>query len=68
MAINNLGDAAGASYMGNIKNYLVSWDYVISIFAIAAIIMLILLFFMNTEQHLLKVNQLENNQKKKKKV
>jgi PAT family beta-lactamase induction signal transducer AmpG len=61
MAINNLGDAAGASYMGNIKNYLVSWDYVISIFAIAAIIMLILLFFMNTEQHLLKVNQLENN-------
>lgn len=60
MAINNLGDAAGAAYMGNIKNYLVSWDYVISIFAVAAIIMLILLFFMNTEKHLLEVKQFES--------
>lgn len=60
MAINNLGNAVGASYLGEIKSYLVSWEYVILVYAVAAIIMLTLLTFMNTEKHLLSVNRLEN--------
>jgi MFS transporter, PAT family, beta-lactamase induction signal transducer AmpG len=61
MAINNLGRATGAGYLGEIKTFLVSWEYVILIYAVVAIIMMILITFMNTEKHLLRVSELENN-------
>jgi MFS transporter, PAT family, beta-lactamase induction signal transducer AmpG len=61
MAINNLGRATGAGYLGQIKNFLVAWEYVILVYAVVAIIMLILLNFMNTEKHLFSVKKLENN-------
>lgn len=60
MAINNLGRAAGAGYLGEIKTFLVSWEYVILVYAVSSIIMLTLLTFMNTEKHLLSVSQLES--------
>jgi hypothetical protein len=56
-----LGRAAGAGYLGEIKNFLVAWEYVILVYAAVAIIMLVLLNFMNTEKHLLSVGRLENN-------
>lgn len=61
MAINNLGRAAGAGYLGEIKNLLVSWEYVILVYAVAAVIMLMLLAAMNTKKHVLSVHLLENN-------
>jgi PAT family beta-lactamase induction signal transducer AmpG len=60
MAINNLGRAVGAGYLGEIKNFLVAWEYVILVYAAVAILMLILLTLMNTEKHLLSVGRLEN--------
>lgn len=60
MAINNLGRATGAGYLGEIKSFFGSWEYVILVYAAASIIMLTLLTFMNTEKHLLSVNRLEN--------
>jgi PAT family beta-lactamase induction signal transducer AmpG len=60
MAINNLGRAAGAGYLGEIKTFLVSWEYVILVYVVSSVIMLTLLTFMNTEKHLLSVNRLEN--------
>lgn len=62
MAISNLGRATGAGFLGELKNYLVLWEYVILVYAVAAIIMLVLLFGMNTEKHLLKISQLEEIQ------
>ncbi|HSN49491.1 MAG TPA: MFS transporter [Flavobacterium sp.] len=60
MAISNLGRAAGAGYLGEIKNYFVAWEYVFLVFAVTAILMLSLLTFIKTEKHLLSVNRLEN--------
>jgi PAT family beta-lactamase induction signal transducer AmpG len=60
MAIANLGRATGAGFLGEIKEYLVSWEYVILTYTIAAIIMFVLLMGMNTEKHLLNVSLLEN--------
>lgn len=59
MAINNLGRATGAGYLGEIKTLFVSWEYVILVYAAVSIIMLILLAFINTEKHLLSVSILE---------
>lgn len=61
MAINNLGRAAGAGYLGEIKTFFVAWEYVILIYVAASIIMLMLLAFINTEKHLLSISKLENN-------
>ncbi|WP_395050383.1 MFS transporter [Flavobacterium sp.] len=61
MAIGNLGRAAGAGYLGEIKTSLVEWEYVILVYTGSAIIMLMLVIFIKTEKHLLRVNQLENN-------
>lgn len=61
MAISNLGRATGAGFLGEIKDYFVSWDYVILTYAISAIIMLTLLFGMNTKKHLFKISLLEDN-------
>ena len=60
MAISNLGRAAGAGYLGEIKNYFVAWEYVFLVFAVTAILMLVLLTFVKTKKHLLRVNLLDN--------
>lgn len=61
MAISNLGRAAGAGYLGFFKEYLISWEYVILIYAVTSIIMLLLLRYMNFNKHLASVDILENS-------
>ena len=61
MAINNIGRAAGAGFLGEIKSFFQTWEYVILIYAGVALIMLILLNIMNTKKHLLSVGILEEN-------
>jgi PAT family beta-lactamase induction signal transducer AmpG len=60
MAINNIGVAAGASFLGFLKDYLHTWEYVILVYAVAALIMFLLLLKMNTKNHVLKVDLLES--------
>ncbi|HWR94997.1 MAG TPA: hypothetical protein VN192_07335 [Flavobacterium sp.] len=60
MAINNIGVAAGASFLGFLKDYLHTWEYIILIYAVAALIMFLLLIKMNTKNHVLKVDLLES--------
>lgn len=60
MAISNLGRAAGAGYLGEIKTLFVEWEYVFLVYTGSAIIMLTLVIFIKTEKHLLSVNRLEN--------
>lgn len=60
MAIYNLGRALGASSLGEIKNYLVAWDYVILVYTLSALIVLSLLAFMRTKRHRELVGHLEN--------
>lgn len=60
MAICNLGRAAGAGYLGEIKTLLVEWENVILVYTCSAFIMLMLVIFIKTEKHLLSVNKLEN--------
>jgi len=61
MAISNLGRAIGAGYLGVFKDFLVKWEYVILIYAVASIIMFVLLRCMNFNKHLTSVEMLENN-------
>jgi len=61
MAISNLGRAIGAGYLGVFKDFLVKWEYVILIYAVASIIMFVLLRYMNFNKHLTSVEMLENN-------
>ena len=58
MAISNLGLAAGAAIMGQLKIFL-NWEYVILSYIIFAITMLVLLRFINFEKHQTKVEELE---------
>ena len=60
MAISNLGRATGAGFLGEIKTFLVEWEYVILVYTASAMIMLLLVVFLKTEKHLLRVNMLEN--------
>ncbi len=62
MAISNLGRAAGAGYLGTIKEIFTAWEYVIGVYAVAAMIMLFLISRMNPKNHLLSVGILENRQ------
>jgi len=59
MAISNLGRATGAGFLGEIKAYFISWEYVILVHTIAAVFMLTLLAGMNTKKHLLSLGILE---------
>ena len=61
MAISNLGRAAGAAYLGFFKDILVKWEYVFLVYTLVALIMLILIRFMNFKKHLVSVEVLENN-------
>jgi PAT family beta-lactamase induction signal transducer AmpG len=60
MAISNLGLAAGAAIMGQLKLVL-DWEYVILSYIVFAIIMLVLLRFINFEKHQTRVEELELN-------
>jgi len=62
MAISNLGRATGAGYLGKIKEIFSGWEYVILVYAVAAMIMLFLISRMNTKKHVLSVGILENRQ------
>jgi PAT family beta-lactamase induction signal transducer AmpG len=58
MAISNLGLAAGAAVMGQLKGFL-DWEYVILAYIIFAVAMLILMRFINFESHQKRVDELE---------
>jgi PAT family beta-lactamase induction signal transducer AmpG len=60
MAISNLGRATGAGFLGELKEFLLGWEFVILVYAAAAFIMLLLLTRMNTKRHLLSIGILEN--------
>ncbi len=61
MAISNIGAAFGASILGVLKEYLINWEYVIFIFAIAAVFMFLFIRKINFDSHLFKVENLELN-------
>ena len=58
MAISNLGLAAGAAVMGQLKGFL-DWEYVILIYVLFAFVMLVLIRFINFEKHQERVDELE---------
>jgi MFS transporter, PAT family, beta-lactamase induction signal transducer AmpG len=60
MAINNMGIASGAGFLGFLKDHLHAWEYVILVYAVAALIMFLLLLKMNTKNHAFKVDLLES--------
>ncbi|MFD1314639.1 MFS transporter [Namhaeicola litoreus] len=59
MAISNLGRATGAGFLGEIKHFFTTWEFVISVYALAAVIMLFFISKVNTKTHLLSVGILE---------
>jgi len=59
MAISNLGLAAGAALMGQLKGFL-DWEYVILSYIIFAVVMLVLIRFINFEKHQCRVDELES--------
>jgi len=58
MAISNLGLAAGAALLGPLKD-LFNWEYVILSYIVFAVVMLVLIRFINFEKHQKRVDQLE---------
>jgi PAT family beta-lactamase induction signal transducer AmpG len=58
MAISNLGLAAGAAIMGQLKE-MFNWEYVILTYIVFASVMLILIRFINFEKHQKRVDELE---------
>jgi PAT family beta-lactamase induction signal transducer AmpG len=58
MAISNLGLAAGAAIMGQLKGFL-DWEFVILAYIFFAAVMLILMRFINFERHQKRVDELE---------
>ncbi|HCY75544.1 MAG TPA: hypothetical protein DHV28_06450 [Ignavibacteriales bacterium] len=58
MAISNLGLAAGAALMGQLKGFL-DWQFVILTYVFFAGIMLVLIRFINFEKHQTRVGELE---------
>lgn len=66
MAISNLGRATGAGFLGEIKQFFSTWEFVIAVYAVAALIMLFLISKVNTKTHLLSVSILEKQQHLKK--
>lgn len=59
MAIYNLGNAAGAAIIGRIRHYF-DWNFTILFFSILAFIAMIVVRFIQIDQHLQQVNDLEN--------
>jgi len=58
MAISNLGLAAGAALMGQLKGFF-EWEYVILAYVLFAGLMLVLMRFINFEKHQVRVDELE---------
>ena len=58
MAISNLGLAAGAALMGQLKGFL-DWEFVILAYIFFAGVMLVLIRFINFEKHQRRVDELE---------
>jgi len=58
MAISNLGLAAGAALMGQLKGFL-DWEFVILAYIIFAGVILVLIRFINFEKHQRRVDELE---------
>jgi PAT family beta-lactamase induction signal transducer AmpG len=58
MAISNLGLAAGAALMGQLKGFL-DWQFVILSYVLFACVMLVLVRFINFKNHQLRVEALE---------
>jgi PAT family beta-lactamase induction signal transducer AmpG len=58
MAVSNLGLAAGAALMGQLKNFLV-WEHVLLAYIVFAAVMLVLIRFIHFEKHTKRVDELE---------
>lgn len=61
MAISNLGLAAGAAIMGQLKGFF-DWEYVILAYIVFALVMLVLIRFIHFENHQIRVDELEAGQ------
>ncbi|MBK9096585.1 MAG: MFS transporter [bacterium] len=59
MAISNLGLAAGAAVMGQLKGFF-EWEYVMLAYILFAGIMLVLMRFINFDKHQARVEELED--------
>jgi PAT family beta-lactamase induction signal transducer AmpG len=59
MAISNLGLAAGAALLGPLKGFF-NWEYVILAYIIFAVVMLVLIRFINFEKHQGRVDELDS--------
>ena len=59
MAISNLGRATGAGFLGELKHFFTTWEFVIAVYAVAALIMLFFMSKVNTTTHLISVGILE---------
>lgn len=59
MAISNLGLAAGAAIMGQLKGFF-EWEYVIVTYVLFAVLTLVLLRFINFDKHRVRVEELDN--------
>jgi predicted MFS family arabinose efflux permease len=60
MAISNLGLAVGAGIIGPLKE-LFEWKYVILTYIIFALVMLLLMKFIDFDKHQKRVEELETN-------
>lgn len=58
MAISNLGLAAGAALMGQLKN-LFDWQYIFLVYVFFALVMFVLMRFINFDKHQERVDELE---------
>ena len=64
MAISNLGRAMGSGYLGELKDFLIDWKYVIIVYALVSLIMFLLLRKINFREQLLRIEILESNNSK----
>jgi predicted MFS family arabinose efflux permease len=60
MAIYNLGQTAGAALIGPLRANL-SWQYTLLSFSVLAAVALVVIQFLDTGRHLVKVEVLEGN-------
>jgi PAT family beta-lactamase induction signal transducer AmpG len=61
MAISNLGNSFGSALLGPLKDYL-EWKYVILSYIMFALVMLVIVRFVNFGKHLERINRLEVDQ------
>ncbi len=67
MALYNLGNAAGAALIGHLRKYF-DWDFTILAFSILAILAIVVIRFLNINNHLKQVDNLEKEYLRNEKI